>query len=77
MSVEQKASYLSILGEIDLESFGIVLKAQRVHSKEDVLAIDSFSLFLVAFFRCCDQSALLSQPIKHINAKIKTTYPRL
>lgn len=46
------AAYLAIPGEIDLQGFGVVLEAKRSHSKQNVLAVDSLALFLLAFFGC-------------------------
>ena len=42
-------TYFSILCQVDLEGFGIVLEASRRHCEKDVLAVDGLSLFLLAF----------------------------
>jgi hypothetical protein len=41
--------YFSVLGEINLERLRVILETQRGHGEEDVLAINGFPLFLVAF----------------------------
>lgn len=42
-------TYFSILCQVYLEGFSIVLEASRRHSEKDVLAVDGLSLFLLAF----------------------------
>lgn len=43
---------LAVLGEIDLEGLGIVLKSKRSHGKQNILAVDGLALFLLAFLGC-------------------------
>lgn len=45
-------AYLPVLGQIDLERFGIIFKAQRCHGKEDILTVDSLALLLLTFLGC-------------------------
>lgn len=51
-----ESTYLTVLGEVDLERLGIILKAEGAHGEEDVLTVDRFPLFLMAFFRRYDRS---------------------
>ena len=44
-------THFAILGEVDLQGFGIVLEPQRGHGKQNVLAIDRLSLLLLTLFR--------------------------
>lgn len=46
-------TYLAVFREVNLESLGVVFKAQRCHGKEYVLAVNRFPLFLVAFLGSC------------------------
>ncbi len=46
-------SYFSVLGEIDLERLGVVLKPERRHGEQDILAVDSLPLLLVTLLGCC------------------------
>lgn len=45
------SAHFSVLGEIDLKSFPIVLESKRAHGKEDVLSVDCFPLLLLTLFR--------------------------
>jgi hypothetical protein len=45
------STYLTVLGKIDLESLSVILKPQRCHSEENVLAVNRLSLLLLAFLR--------------------------
>lgn len=45
-------AYFSIPREVDFQCFAVVFKAQGGHCEEDVFAVDSFALFLLAFLRC-------------------------
>ena len=46
---EKSVAYLPITRQIDLQSLGVVLEAQGRHGEEDILAVDSFAFFLLAF----------------------------
>ncbi len=46
-------AYLAVFGQVDLERFAIVLKPERAHGEEDVLAVDGFPLLLLALLRGC------------------------
>ena len=48
--MEKSVAYLPITRQIDLQGLGVILEAKRRHGKEDILAIDRFALFLLAFF---------------------------
>jgi hypothetical protein len=41
-------TYLTILGQVNLERFSIVFKTQRGHGEENVFPVYSLSLFLMA-----------------------------
>jgi hypothetical protein len=43
-------TYLAVLGQIDLEGFGVVLEPQGRHGEKDVFSIDGFALLLVTLF---------------------------
>lgn len=49
--MERSWGYLAVFREIDFQGFSIVLEAEGCHSEEDVLAVDSLSLLLLAFLR--------------------------
>jgi hypothetical protein len=51
------AAYLSISGQIYLQGLRIVLETQRRHGEENILAVDSLALFLLAFLGCCDSKS--------------------
>lgn len=42
-------THLAILGQVDLERLRVVLKTQRRHCEQNILAIDRLALFLVTF----------------------------
>jgi hypothetical protein len=46
--IENVVAYFAIPGEVDLESFGVVLEAKRSHGKENILAVDRLALLLLA-----------------------------
>ncbi len=45
--------YISVFGQVDLERLSVVLEAQGGHGKQDILAVNCFALFLVAFLGGC------------------------
>jgi hypothetical protein len=51
------AAYLSISGQIYLQGLRIVLETQRRHGEENVLAVYSLALFLLAFLGCCGSTS--------------------
>lgn len=52
--LELGTHYFTILGQVDLQSLGVIFETERRHGKEDVLAVDRLSLFLVTFLGCFD-----------------------
>lgn len=49
----QDGAHLAILGKINLKSLGVVLKPERGHRKQNILAVDGLTLLLLAFLRSC------------------------
>ena len=49
---ESTIAYLSVTGQVNLQSFGVVFEAQRRHGEQYILAIDRLSLLLLALLRC-------------------------
>jgi len=46
-----ETTYFAGLGEVNLERFGVVLKAERRHREQNIFAVDGLSLLLLALFR--------------------------
>jgi hypothetical protein len=44
---------LAILGKINLKSLCVVLKTERGHRKQNILAVDGLALLLLTFLRGC------------------------
>lgn len=42
---------LAVLGQINLQGLGVILKTKRGHCKQNILAVDSLALFLLALLR--------------------------
>ena len=42
-------SYLTVLGQIDLQSFRVVLEAERGHREQNVFTVHGLPLLLLAF----------------------------
>jgi hypothetical protein len=55
MDRDKRITYLSVLRQVNLECLGVVLKPEGAHGEENVLAIDSFPLFLMALLGRCDR----------------------
>jgi hypothetical protein len=45
------SAHLSVTGEVDLECLSVVLESERCHREQDVFAVDSLSLLLLALLR--------------------------
>lgn len=45
----QKKMHLSVLVEVQLQRLDVLLKAQRAHRPDEVVTIDGFPLFTLAF----------------------------
>lgn len=58
---EQGGTDLAILGKVNLESLGIVLKTERGHREQNILAIDSLALLLLALLRSCSSNQSVIQ----------------